>query len=249
MKSRHLIKILALLLLVVISISGCTGQQETEKEYVCPDGSVVDNASLCLAEQENETEEAETESDVEQEPSNEISEEEFETFAEKFGRKRMVDDIEEMYHMLTPTRRDMIPKEKFIDLYPEIYATGHYRSIVLSKTVIEDDEAFAYYDLTYKNGYKETSPQYYFKKEKGTLGFDGFTYLVYAGCYNTSDCYEGAREPILNDICKDVCEEETEFPLKSDEEYKCNFNTCQCNCYDSDRNISYYRKIDTNYFH
>jgi hypothetical protein len=151
--------------------------------------------------------------------------------------------------MLTPERQSYKTKQEFISLFPyvmygrRIIYDSDYNIIELNSTYpnpfsamkldeveVDNEDGFAYFDLTYNNGWESSSGTYYFKKVNSEWKFDGFSNLVYAGCFNDEDCYEKSDK--LQADCEMTCEDKKGFPLKTEDQFSCVSDVCNCYCWD-----------------
>jgi len=227
-------------------------QNEEKTEIVCNAPHIRYADDCCLDANSNNI------CDVDEEVNNDdneiveevTDEEKLEIVGKKLGRLLELGDSAEIYDLLTPGRQSFKTKEEFVSLYDYITygrrrvidtdgdtivfnrSYGNFlASVKFDELDISEDEGYVRYDITYNNGWDANSGTHYFKKVNNSWRFDGFSNIIYAGCFKDSDCYYGNNE-ILMQSCENTCQTETGMDLKEDEPLVCGDEVCQCYCYD-----------------
>ncbi|MFH1505923.1 MAG: hypothetical protein ABIE94_02945 [archaeon] len=215
------------------------------EEIVCEPPYMRHGADCCIDQDSNKV--CDKDEIPEEEP---VSEEEvLEQVAKKFGRAREMSDYEELYDLLTPERQSYKTKQEFVTLFPyvafgrrQVYDSegdliksnstypNYVSSMKLDEVEVDGEEGFAYYDITYNNGWDQSSGTYYFKKVEGEWRFDGYSNVVYAGCFKDEDCYE--KPDKLQADCEKTCTEEKGAPLREENQFVCYKEVCHCQCWD-----------------
>ena len=117
--------------------------------------------------------------------------------------------------------------------------------MIVDNVEIVGNTAYVTYIMTPTSKYQEVykSQVFIFKKESGEWKFDGNSYLVYAGCYETDECVG----PELNKMCKQSCIDQKGMPLREENSYSCKENICYCKCWDKETQAGYNVVPDTKY--
>lgn len=147
--------------------------------------------------------------------------------AKKFARSLENNDIEQIYQDLTPERRSAKTKEEFIKLWQ--VTIGSFTALTLTGTEESEDIGF----VKYENEFHVDTGTWYFKKVDGKWYFDGFSLLLYSGCFNAVDCTAQPQAQVLDRACKSTCAEKGESFVGQDlsQKYTCQYHLCSCICY------------------
>ncbi len=173
-------------------------------------------------------------------------EEQLKEVAQKMGLYLERGRYAEIYDLLTKERQTYKTKDQFVELYPPImygYSDAYgsdgklsihqvnsniFISEKVNEVIITGDEGLVYYDEVFSNGYQSKSPAYKFLKEDGVWKYNGFSYIVFSGCFNESDCYD--KPDKLLAACQTNCKEQKKVPLRTNKPFNCNTATNQCRC-------------------
>ncbi|TKJ17034.1 hypothetical protein CEE44_00680 [Candidatus Woesearchaeota archaeon B3_Woes] len=210
-------------------------EQRQVVKVTCNKPYILVGASCCLDNNDNsicDEDEVNEEILTEKTTLDENEEKKFRETAEDFGRFVEQDKFGDIYDMLHSRHQKYKTRDEFIYLYPKFKGRDTYRSVILKQIDMESDEiAIAYYDVTFYNGYQETSGSIYFNKENGEWKLDSFGIIIFAGCKTTSDCYRNPQG--LKIMCEETCKEKTNYPLRTDEgkEFECKNYLCNCKCF------------------